>query len=44
VGTLGLDLAARTVHAGLKRLQPLLLPIYQALQERNRMSAYQQAD
>jgi transposase len=41
---LGLDLAASTVNAGLKRLQPLFLPIYHALQERNRLSAYQQAD
>jgi transposase len=40
----GLDLAASTVNAGLERLQPLFLPIYQALQERNRLSAYQQAD
>jgi transposase len=41
---LGLDLAASTVNEGLQRLQPLFLPIYQALQERNRLSAYQQAD
>src|SRR5215831_5250200 len=41
---LGLDLAGSTVNAGLERLQPLFLPIYQALQERNRLSAYQQAD
>jgi transposase len=41
---LGLDLAASTVNAGLERLQPLFVPIYQALQERNRLSAYQQAD
>lgn len=41
---LGLDLATSTVNAGLERLQPLFLPIYQALQERNRLSAYQQAD
>jgi transposase len=41
---LGLDVAASTVNAGLARLQPLFLPIYQALQERNRLSAYQQAD
>lgn len=40
----GLDLAASTVNAGLERLQPLFLPVYQALQERNRLSAYQQAD
>jgi transposase len=41
---LGLDLAASTVNAGLERLQPLFTPIYEALQERNRLSAYQQAD
>lgn len=41
---LGLDLAASTVNAGLERLQPLFVPIYEALQERNRLSAYQQAD
>jgi transposase len=41
---LGLDLAASTVNAGLQRLQPLFTPIYQALQARNRLSAYQQAD
>jgi transposase len=41
---LGLDLAASTVNAGLERLQPLFLPIYQALEERNRLSVYQQAD
>jgi transposase len=41
---LGLDLAASTVNEGLQRLQPLFMPIYQALQERNRLSAYQQAD
>jgi transposase len=40
----GLDVAASTVNAGLQRLQPLFVPIYQALQERNRLSAYQQAD
>lgn len=41
---LGLDLADSTVNAGLERLQPLFTPIYEALQERNRLSAYQQAD
>jgi transposase len=40
----GLDLAASTVNAGLQRLQPLFTPIYEALQARNRLSAYQQAD
>lgn len=41
---MGLDLAPSTVNAGLERLEPLFTPIYQALQERNRLSAYQQAD
>ena len=41
---LGLDLAASTVNEGLQRLQPLFTPIYEALRERNRLSAYQQAD
>jgi transposase len=41
---LGLDLADSTVNAGLERLQPLFTPVYEALQERNRLSAYQQAD
>jgi transposase len=41
---IGLDLADSTVNEGLKRLQPLFTPIYEALQERNRSSAYQQAD
>jgi transposase len=41
---LDLDLADSTVNAGLERLQPLFTPIYEALQERNRLSAYQQAD
>jgi transposase len=41
---LGVDLAPSTVNAGLERLQPLFTPIYEALQERNRLSAYQQAD
>ena len=41
---LGLDPANSTVNAGLERLQPLFTPIYEALQGRNRLSAYQQAD
>lgn len=41
---LGLRLAASTVNEGLERLQPLFAPIYEALVERNRWSAYQQAD
>lgn len=41
---MGLDLAPSTVNAGLERLEPLFTPIYQTLQERNRLSAYQQAD
>jgi len=42
-GLFGLDLAPSTVNEGLERLQPLFTPIYQALQERNRLSPYQQA-
>lgn len=41
---LGLDLSASTVNTGLERLQPLFVPIYEALRERNRRSAYHQAD
>jgi transposase len=41
---LGLDLAASTVAGGLRRLVPLFEPLYEALQKRNRQSAYQQAD
>jgi transposase len=43
-GLSGLDLAASTVNTGLERLQPMFTPIYEALQERNRFSPYQQAD
>jgi transposase len=43
-GLFGLDLAASTVNEGLKRLEPMFTPIYQALRERNRLSPYQQAD
>ena len=41
---LGLDLAAGTVTDGLRRLQPLLGPIMEALRKRNRQSHYKQAD
>lgn len=41
---LGLGIAASTVAGGLRRLVPLFLPLYQAIQERVRQSAYQQAD
>jgi len=41
---LGLPLAASTVNGGLQRLVPLFEPLYQAIQERVRQSAYQQAD
>ena len=40
----GLDLAASTVNMGLERLQPLFTPVYEAIHERNRASAYQRAD
>ena len=41
---IGLDVAASTVNTGLERLQPLLVPIYGAIADRNRLSVYQQAD
>lgn len=41
---LGLGIAASTVAGGLQRLVPLFAPLYQAIQERVRQSAYQQAD
>lgn len=41
---LGLGIAASTVASGLQRLLPLFEPLYQAIQERVRQSAYQQAD
>jgi transposase len=41
---LGLDLAAGTVTDGLQRLEVLLRPIYEALQERNRQGDLHQAD
>lgn len=43
-GLLGLDLAPGTVTDGLRRLEVLLRPIYQALQERNRQGDLHQAD
>jgi transposase len=41
---LGLDLAAGTVADGLRRLEPLFKPVYEALLARNAQGAYQQAD
>jgi transposase len=41
---LGLDLAAGTVTDGLRRLEPLFQPLYEALLVRNAQSAYMQAD
>jgi transposase len=41
---LGLDLAAGTVGDGLRRLEPLFTPLYEALLARNAQSAYMQAD
>jgi transposase len=41
---LGLDLAAGTVTDGLRRLEPLLGPLYEAVLARNAQSAYMQAD
>jgi transposase len=43
-GLLGLDLAPGTVADGLARLEVLLGPIYQALQERNRLGDLHQGD
>jgi len=39
-----LDLPAGTVNDGLRRIEPLLQPIYEALCERNREGEYHQAD
>jgi transposase len=39
-----LDLPAGTVNGGLKRLEPLFEPIYEAFLERNARSTYRQAD
>ncbi len=41
---LGLDLAPGTITDGLQRLEVLLRPIYQALQQRNRQGDLHQAD
>jgi transposase len=40
----GLDLAAGTITDGLRRLEPLLQPVMEALRKRNRQSHYKQAD
>jgi len=40
----GLDLPAGTVHDGLRRIEPMLRPIYEALRERNRQGDFHQAD
>lgn len=40
----GLDLAPGTVTGGLKRIGPLLKPVYDALVQRNVQSSYHQAD
>jgi transposase len=40
----GLDLAPGTVADGLQRLEPLFVPVYEALKERNGQSYYRQAD
>lgn len=39
-----LDLAPGTVNDGLKRIEPMLRPIYEALLERNRLGEFHQAD
>jgi transposase len=39
-----LDLPAGTVHDGLRRIEPMLQPIYEALCERNRRGEFHQAD
>jgi transposase len=39
-----LDLPAGTVNDGLKRIEPMLTPIYMALCERNRQGEFHQAD
>src|SRR5713226_8871864 len=41
---LGLDLAAGTVTAGLRRLEPFFQPVLEALRQRNRASVLTQAD
>ncbi|MGH7128482.1 MAG: IS66 family transposase, partial [Planctomycetaceae bacterium] len=40
----GLELSAGTITGGLKRIEPLLAPIYAALRERNVQSAVHRAD
>src|SRR5262249_8016746 len=40
----GLDLAPGTVADGLQRLEPLFVPVYESLKERNGQSLYRQAD
>jgi len=39
-----LDLPAGTVNDGLKRIEPMLTPIYEALRARNRQGEFHQAD
>jgi transposase len=39
-----LDLPAGTVNDGLRRIEPLLCPIYEALRQRNRLGGFHQAD
>jgi hypothetical protein len=39
-----LDLPAGTVNDGLKRIEPMLRPIYEAFRERNRLGEFHQAD
>jgi hypothetical protein len=39
-----LDLPPGTVNDGLKRIEPMLRPIYEALWERNRLDGFHQAD
>ncbi len=41
---LGLDLPSGSVTGGLRRIEPMLRPVYDALVERNRQSAFHQAD
>jgi transposase len=41
---LGLDLAGGTITDGLRRLEPLFVPVLEALLARNRRSHYKQAD
>ena len=39
-----LDLSAGTVNDGLKRIEPMLVPLYEAFRERNRLGGFHQAD